>query len=104
MEEMEEVWKCLKLNDEEEQPIEIQQNSIGALRLKGERSLVGKIISDRRIGKEVVRSMMEKVWKVSKPLEFYEIGSNYFVITFVTRRCKMRVLEAIHGFLTVIYL
>ncbi|XP_042953524.1 uncharacterized protein LOC122290065 [Carya illinoinensis] len=93
MEEMEEVWKRLRLNDEEEQPIEIQQNTIGALRLKGERSLVGKIISDRRIGKEVVRSMMENVWKVSKPLEFYEIRSNCFITTFVTRRDKVRVLE-----------
>ncbi|KAF5459077.1 hypothetical protein F2P56_023065 [Juglans regia] len=30
---------------------------------KGDRSLIGKIISERRIGKEVARSMMEKVWK-----------------------------------------
>lgn len=36
---------------------------------------------------------MEKVWKVSKPLEFHEIGSNCFVITFVTCRDKLRVLD-----------
>lgn len=37
--------------------------------------------------------MMEKVWKFGKPLEFQEIGSNCFVITFVIRRVKLKVLD-----------
>ncbi|KAF5450097.1 hypothetical protein F2P56_030474 [Juglans regia] len=93
MEEMEEVWKRLKLNDEEDCPIEIEKGVRGSTELKGEISLVGKIISERRIGKEVARSMMEKVWKVGKPLEFQEIGGNCYVITFVNQRDKWKVLD-----------
>lgn len=36
----------------------------------GDRNLVGKIFIDRVIGVEIVRKMMEKVWKVSSPVEF----------------------------------
>ncbi|KAF5445531.1 hypothetical protein F2P56_034577 [Juglans regia] len=93
MEEMEEVWKRLKLNDEEDCPIEIRRGVCDSMEQKGERSLIGKIISERRIGKEVARSMMEKVWKVGKPLEFQEIGGNCFVITFANRRDKWKVLD-----------
>ncbi|XP_041026979.1 uncharacterized protein LOC121267185 [Juglans microcarpa x Juglans regia] len=87
------IWRRLKLNDEEEISIEVQKNMLGLTKGKGERSLVGKVLSDHRIGREVVRSMMEKVWKVGKPLKFHDIGSNCFVITFVNRRDKMRVLS-----------
>ncbi|XP_042944558.1 uncharacterized protein LOC122278436 [Carya illinoinensis] len=93
MEDMEEVWRRLKLNDEEDGPIEIQNSDSSLLNLKSERSLVGKVISMRRIGKEVIRSMMERIWKVGKPVEFQEIGSNCYVITFVTRKDKVRVLD-----------
>ncbi|KAF5464598.1 hypothetical protein F2P56_014667 [Juglans regia] len=36
---------------------------------------------------------MEKVWKVGKPLEFQEIGGDCYVITFVNRRDKWKVLD-----------
>lgn len=75
MEEMEEVWRRLKLNDEEDSLIEIRQEMLSSMKLKGERSLVGK------------------VWKVGKPLEFQEIGGNCFVIMFVNRRDKLEVLD-----------
>ncbi|XP_040994340.1 uncharacterized protein LOC121240882 [Juglans microcarpa x Juglans regia] len=93
MEEMEEVWRKLKLNDEEDCLIEVEKGVRGSMDLKGRRSLVRKIISERRIGRKIARSMMEKVWKVGKPLEFQEIGGNYFVITFVNRSDKMKVLD-----------
>ncbi|XP_041016206.1 uncharacterized protein LOC121258731 [Juglans microcarpa x Juglans regia] len=93
MEEIEEVWRKLKLTDEEDCPIEVGQGVHGSMDLKGRRSLIGKIISERIIGREVARSMMEKVWKVGKPLEFQEIGGNCFGITFVNRSEKMKVLD-----------
>ncbi|XP_035551114.1 uncharacterized protein LOC118349691 [Juglans regia] len=36
---------------------------------------------------------MEKVWNVGKPLEFHDIGNTCFVISFVNRRDKVRVLN-----------
>ncbi|XP_042988656.1 uncharacterized protein LOC122316186 [Carya illinoinensis] len=93
MEEMEEVWRRPKLNDEEDCPIEIQKKWTGVMRGKGDRSLIGKIVLERRIGKDTARIMMERVWKVVKPLEFQEIDRNCYVITFVSRRDKLRVMN-----------
>ncbi|XP_042942757.1 uncharacterized protein LOC122276936 [Carya illinoinensis] len=93
MEEMEVVWRRLKLNDEEDCPIEIQKRWTGVMQGKEDRSLIGKIVLERRIGKDTARTMMKRVWKVGKPLEFQEIDRNCYVITFASRRDKLRVMS-----------
>lgn len=45
------------------------------------------------IRKDLVRLMMDKVWRVSKPMEFHEIEGNYFVITFANQSDRNRVLD-----------
>ncbi|XP_035541505.1 uncharacterized protein LOC118344579 [Juglans regia] len=87
---MEEVWDRLKLN-EENMPIAI---NLGEEFLsKAKRSLVGEIIVDRTIGKEVARRTMEKIWRVGKPLVFHEFRANCFIITFVNPGDTNRVLR-----------
>ncbi|KAF5445202.1 hypothetical protein F2P56_034269 [Juglans regia] len=61
MEEIEVEWERLRLNDEESIPIAVDLGNMEELRKNGERSLVGRICSDRTIGKETVRKMMEKI-------------------------------------------
>ncbi|KAF5445787.1 hypothetical protein F2P56_034811 [Juglans regia] len=91
MEELEEVWERLKLNEEENVPISI---NVGEEFLsKAKRSLVGKIIVDRTIGKEVVRRTMEKIWSVGKPLVFHEFRANCFIIMFINSADRNRVLR-----------
>lgn len=58
---------------------------------KGERSLVGKIHLERRIGKEVISTMIATIWKISKLAIFVEAGSNTFIITFTIHADKQRV-------------
>lgn len=43
MEGLEERWDRLNLNEQEKNPIEIETEEIKELKIKGERSLVGKI-------------------------------------------------------------
>ncbi|XP_041027018.1 uncharacterized protein LOC121267240 [Juglans microcarpa x Juglans regia] len=93
MEEIEEVWSRLRLNEEENTPIDVNGGEEESIRRRGERSLVGKICSPRRIGKEIVKATMEKIWRVGKPLDFEEIGFNCFAITLASARDKSRVLE-----------
>ncbi|XP_040994394.1 uncharacterized protein LOC121240945 [Juglans microcarpa x Juglans regia] len=90
MENLEEVWDRLQLNEEENVSIEINLSEESGVKAK--RSLVGKIISNRVISKEVVRRTMEKIWRVGKLLEFHEFRANSFIITFANPGDKNRVL------------
>ncbi|KAF5481617.1 hypothetical protein F2P56_002257 [Juglans regia] len=93
MEEIEEVWSRIRLNEEENTLIEVNGGEDESIRRREERSLVGKICSTRRIGKEIVKSTMEKIWRVGKPLDFEEIVFNYFAISLASARDKSRVQE-----------
>lgn len=55
--------------------------------------MVGKICSERQIGRETVKTTMEKIWKVRKPMEFRETGLNYFVIVFAKSIDKYRFMD-----------
>lgn len=49
---MEEVWRRLELNDEEDCPIEIREEVRGTTKLKGDISIVERVILERRIGRK----------------------------------------------------
>lgn len=55
--------------------------------------MVGKICLERIVGMEVIRSTMEKIWRVGKSMVLQEIGENYFMIIFVSQEDKNRVLD-----------
>lgn len=74
MEGLEDMYQNLRLTEEESSLIELGGMEKG-MSEKGEKSLVGKIWLDRRIGKDFVESTMAKVWRVSKPAKFRRSGS-----------------------------
>ncbi|XP_042939567.1 uncharacterized protein LOC122274609 [Carya illinoinensis] len=92
MEEMARIWERLKLSEEENTPVGVQCISMEKARDKEERSVVGKICSERKIGREVVRSTMEKISRVERHMEFQEIGNNSFIITFASKKDKVKVM------------
>lgn len=49
------------MNEEEKNPIVLEKDELDGLKLKEKSNLEGKIYANRVIGKELVRSMMEKV-------------------------------------------
>lgn len=56
-------------------------------------SLLGKILCDRTIGKDIVQAKMGKIWKVSKEVIFTKVVRNVFTITLSIDAYKLRVLE-----------
>ncbi|XP_042958199.1 uncharacterized protein LOC122293796 [Carya illinoinensis] len=90
MEKLQEMWGNFQLNEEEGEAIEIEGEGSSEVQRKGERSLIGKIWSERVIGKNIVENTMAKVWRLSKPAIFTEVGRNIFVITFATHADKNR--------------
>lgn len=85
--------EVLELNKDESEPIKIPMSDNVELKIIGERSLLGNIFTKWKIRGEVIRATMEKIWKVSKPLAFRDLGSNCFVISSRNQRDKERVLR-----------
>ncbi|XP_040987678.1 uncharacterized protein LOC121235396 [Juglans microcarpa x Juglans regia] len=93
MDKLHEMWENLQLNEEEGVAIDIEVEGIPKVLHKGDRSLISKIWSDRQIGKNIIETTMAKVWRLSKPAIFIEMGKNIFVITFATHADKNRVMS-----------
>lgn len=72
--------------------IEVDVEKLSDTIKKGEISLVGKLCTDCLISKEVIRSTITKIWRVSKPFQFQEVSPNLFVITFENETDMERVL------------
>lgn len=83
MEDFEEKWKDLRLLDEERTVIEIDDDILSDLLLKEQRSLMGKFCSTRLISKEVLETMLAKIWRISKEAQFTEVSPNIFAIVFL---------------------
>lgn len=93
MEGLEELWNQLWLIKEENASIDLDGEILGEVKRKGERSLVGKVCSERPIGKDVIPFYFGKFWKVSKSASFMEFKQNIFIITFVAEADKQKVME-----------
>lgn len=62
-------------------------------KIKERMSLMGKIFTDRQISKVTIGGLMGKIWCISKPAIFSEVGSNSFIVTFATEIDKQRVIN-----------
>ncbi|XP_042954547.1 uncharacterized protein At4g02000-like [Carya illinoinensis] len=90
--ELEDLWENLKLTEEECSEIDLGEMD-AKIRVEGSRSLIGKVWVDRQIGKDIVEKTMARVWRLSKPAIFKDLGSNSFVISFATHVDKERVMD-----------
>ncbi|XP_042990316.1 uncharacterized protein LOC122317333 [Carya illinoinensis] len=93
MEDLEMQWDQFSLTEEENSVIEIGSVDLSEVTKKGELCVVCKLWSDRRVGKDIVRATMAKIWRVDRSFTFQEVSTNLFVITFVCKEDKNRVLE-----------
>lgn len=91
MEKLKEMWENFQLNEEEGVAIDIEGKGIPEILRRGDRSLISKIWLDWQIGKNIVETNMAKVWRLSKPATFTEMGRNIFIITFANHADKNRV-------------
>ncbi|XP_042983175.1 uncharacterized protein LOC122312593 [Carya illinoinensis] len=93
MEDIQERWSKLRLLESEASVLNLDEEGSTVTKEKGDRSLVGKVFSDRMVSKEVLASTMAKVWWISKRADFHECGSNTFIVTFATIADKLKVLS-----------
>lgn len=86
-------WNNLKLTEEEEESISLEEEISKDEGIKVRRSIIGKLCMDRSINQDVLKTTMRKVWRTSKPALFKEVGRNLFTISLATEIDKQRVMN-----------
>lgn len=89
MENLEDLWENLKLTEEKDQVIEITKEEVEDIRRMGELCLVGKVWTEGVISKSVIEIAMNRIWHLSAKMDFQEVGSNIFLISFANIEGKV---------------
>jgi hypothetical protein len=92
-EDLMQMWGNFSLTEEELEGYNGQDESLEEVTIKGKYCLVGKLLVERIVGKESIRSAMVKGWKPTGSVSFKVLGDNLFLIEFKYEEDKLRVLE-----------
>lgn len=87
------LWANLSLSEGEDGELEIQQTEVKGIITRGNSCIVGKLLSERLVSKETIRSTLLSWWRPKGTLTFKILGGNLFLIEFEEARDKARVLE-----------
>jgi hypothetical protein len=87
------LWGNLSLVEEEDDELEIADPAMDGLAQRGKLCLVGKLIADRLISKETIKSKLIRGWKSLGKISFTVLGENLFLLEFQYECDRIRVLE-----------
>jgi hypothetical protein len=77
----------------EQDGLVVEEEDVEEISIKGLHCLVGKLISERVIGKDAIRTAMKRGWKPRGTVSFKVLGENLFLVEFKDEWDKIRVLE-----------
>jgi hypothetical protein len=87
------LWGNLSLNEEEVLDVNIQPEAVEGLISRGKFCLVGKLLAERFVGKDVIKRQMIRGWRPEGRVTFKVLGENLFLLEFEKEWDKSRVLE-----------
>ncbi|XP_059450879.1 uncharacterized protein LOC132181651 [Corylus avellana] len=87
------MWGNFTLTEEEEAFDEVPEEELIDIGNKGRACLVGRIMSERNIGKKTLKAKMIRSWMPTGSMVFNALGNNIFLIEFENAWDKSRVLE-----------
>ncbi|GLT73593.1 hypothetical protein SLA2020_454390 [Shorea laevis] len=82
VEELARCWDKFSLMDEASVEVEIETEALEEITHKGKSCLVGKLIADRVISKEIIRRTLVKGWLPRGTTSFRVLGENLFLVEF----------------------
>lgn len=82
VEDLEKLWGNFSLSETETNGVEFLEEEAEEIVERGKTCLVGKLLADRFIGKEVLRSKLIRGWKPTRRLSFKVLGKNLFLLDF----------------------
>ena len=92
-EEVTKMWENFNLLEEESVGIKTQEANFVPLVGRGSASVVGKLLADRTMGEEIIKTPFIRTWQPTGRVSFKSIGSNTFIIEFENEWDKSRIME-----------
>ena len=82
------LWANLALSEGEDDEVEIQARHMTKIVNRGQSCVVGKLMSERVVCKETLKTKLKGWWKLSMTFTFKVLGGNLFLIEFELPRDK----------------
>jgi hypothetical protein len=92
-EDLSKLWQNFSLSGEENLGVEAIDQGMQDVVVRGQSCLVGKLISDRIIGKDALKSTLIRGWRPYGTSTFKVLDDNLFLVEFENVGDKSRVLE-----------
>jgi hypothetical protein len=92
-EDMSRLWERFNLMEEEDEEVVAPEIEVMPMVDRGSACVVGKLLADRLVGKEVIKTPLIRAWQPTKSVTFKTLGTNLFLIDFEDECDKIRVME-----------
>jgi hypothetical protein len=86
-------WERFNLLDAETEEVEATDAVMEPLVNRGTACVVGKLLADRILGKEVLKTPLIRAWQPTGWVSFKNLGPNLFLIEFKHEEDKIRIME-----------
>ena len=93
VEDFSKLWENLTLTEDEDLEMNIQTGELEEGVTHGKACIVGKLIANHMVNKEIIRNTLLRWWKPQGNLSFKVLGENLFLIEFTDPMDKEHVLE-----------
>jgi hypothetical protein len=87
------MWGNFSLLDDEKEGVSLDADDLNPLVHRGKSCLVGKLLVDRIVPKEIFKAPLIRAWKPTGSVSFRVLGDNMFVADFEHDWDKARILE-----------
>lgn len=92
-EDLSKMWMKLSLTEEESVDLDTPEEELHDGVTRGKFYVLGKLIADRMVSKETIKTTLSRWWKLSGTLSFQVLGENLFLIEFTDMEDKKWILE-----------
>jgi hypothetical protein len=87
------MWGKFSLLEEENLGVTVENEELDPLLVRGKVCVVGKILADHVIPKDLFRGPLSRAWRLAGNISFNTLGENLFIVEFDNEWDKARVLE-----------
>jgi hypothetical protein len=92
-EDLTKMWERFNLMEVEDDEVNAPEEEVEPMVERGSVCVVGKLLSDRIVGKEIIRSPMIRAWQPTVRVTFKTLLTNLFLIDFEDELDKARIME-----------
>lgn len=92
-EELAKQWEGLKLSKDEKSIYQLSTEGVKDLWSRGKHCLIGLVLTEKGINREVFTITMSQVWRLEGWVRFKEVGDHRFIIEFQWLADKEKVLS-----------